>query len=123
MVKLFDTTRPVTTRTNRSPSTLRLSLLAIALTGLIGCTVGPDYQAPTKLSQQLNMPQLAPATAAHDNQQLTSWWHSFADAELNRLIDTALANNQTLAAAQANVIDSATPGLDKEDGADSLTPY
>ncbi|OBP16949.1 hypothetical protein A5320_02020 [Rheinheimera sp. SA_1] len=78
-------------------------MLAIALTGLIGCTVGPDYQAPTKLSQELNMPQLAPAAAAHDNQQLTSWWQRFADAELNRLIDTALSNNQTLAAAQANV--------------------
>ncbi len=86
-------------------STVRLSLLAVALTGLIGCTVGPDYQAPTKLSQSLTMPQLTP-TAAHDaqyQQQLISWWQRFADDELNRLISTALANNQTLAAAQANV--------------------
>jgi multidrug efflux system outer membrane protein len=105
MVNLFNTAAKAATNTKATQykSTLRLSLLAIALTGLIGCTVGPDYQAPTKLSASLNMPQLAPAAAAHDNQQLTSWWQRFADAELNRLIDTALANNQTLAAAQANV--------------------
>lgn len=105
MVNLFNTAAKAATNTKATQykSTLRLSLLAIALTGLIGCTVGPDYQPPTKLSQQLTMPQLAPAAAAHDNQQLTSWWQRFADAELNRLIDTALANNQTLAAAQANV--------------------
>ena len=101
MVKLI--TAPTQATAVPHKSALRLSLLAIALTGLIGCTVGPDYQAPTKLSQELNMPQLAPAAAARDNQQLTSWWQRFADAELNRLIDTALANNQTLAAAQANV--------------------
>lgn len=105
MVKLFNTAAKAATNTKATQykSALRLSLLAIALTGLIGCTVGPDYQAPTKLSDSLNMPQLAPAAAARDNQQLTSWWQRFADAELNRLIDTALANNQTLAAAQANV--------------------
>ncbi|RVU35353.1 efflux transporter outer membrane subunit [Rheinheimera riviphila] len=105
MVNLFNTAAKAATNTKATQykSTLRLSLLALALTGLIGCTVGPDYQAPTKLSQELNMPQLAPAAAARDNQQLTSWWQRFADAELNRLIDTALANNQTLAAAQANV--------------------
>jgi len=105
MVNLFNTAAKAATNTTATQykSTLRLSLLAIALTGLIGCTVGTDYQAPTKLSESLNMPQLAPAAAAHDNQQLTSWWQRFADVELNRLIDTALTNNQTLAAAQANV--------------------
>jgi len=104
MVK-FITAQAQTTAVTAVPhrSALRLSLLAIALTGLIGCTVGPDYQTPTKLSESLNMPKLAQAAAAKDNQQLTSWWQVFADAELNRLIDTALANNQTLAAAQANV--------------------
>ena len=105
MVNLFNTAAKAAanTKATQYKSVLRLSLLALALTGLIGCTVGPDYQAPTKLSDSLNMPQLAPAAAARDNQQLTSWWQRFADAELNRLIDTALANNQTLAAAQANV--------------------
>ena len=114
MVKLFNTAKASTMAKALNTvapalqvkSTARLSLLAIALTGLIGCTVGPDYQAPTKLSQDLKMPQLASAAAARDdqhNQQLTSWWRSFADAELNRLISTALVTNQTLAAAQANV--------------------
>ncbi|MFN6972190.1 MAG: efflux transporter outer membrane subunit [Rheinheimera sp.] len=114
MVKLFNTAKASTMAKELNTaapalqvkSTTRLSLLAIALTGLIGCTVGPDYQAPTQLSQELKMPQLAPVAAARDdqhNQQLTSWWQSFADAELNRLISTALVNNQTLAAAQANV--------------------
>lgn len=105
MVNVFNTAAKAATNTKATQykSTVRLSLLAIALTGLMGCTVGPDYQAPTKLSHQLNMPQLAPAATALHNQQLTSWWQRFADAELNRLIDTALANNQTLAAAQANV--------------------
>ncbi len=84
-------------------SAFKLSLLALALSGLIGCTVGPDYQAPTRLSTQINMPELAAPTTAADNIQLTGWWQRFADAELNRLLETALANNQTLAAAQANV--------------------
>lgn len=114
MVKLFNTAKISTMAKALNTvapalqvkSTARLSLLAIAITGLIGCTVGPDYQAPTQLSQELKMPQLAPVAVARDdqhNQQLTSWWQSFADAELNRLISTALVNNQTLAAAQANV--------------------
>lgn len=105
MVNLFNTAAKAATNTKATQykSALRLSLLAIALTGLMGCTVGPDYQAPTKLSQQLTMPQLASATASRQTQQLTAWWQRFADAELNRLIETALANNQTLAAAQANV--------------------
>jgi multidrug efflux system outer membrane protein len=107
MVKLPKAAALFKAPTTQHKSTLRLSLLAIALSGLIGCTVGPDYQAPTKLSQELNMPQLAQATAATtsatDNKQLTRWWQSFADAELNRLMATALTNNQTLAAAQANV--------------------
>ena len=33
---------------------------------------------------------------------LTQWWQGFADEELNRLIGTALKQNQTLAAAEAN---------------------
>ena len=114
MVKLFNTAKAskmAKALNTAAPalqvkSTARLSLLAIALSGLIGCTVGPDYQAPTQLSQELKMPQLAPVAAARDdqhNQQLTSWWQSFADAELNRFISTALVSNQTLAAAQANV--------------------
>ena len=34
---------------------------------------------------------------------LTQWWQGFADEELNRLLSIALEQNQSLAAAEANV--------------------
>ncbi len=90
---------------------LRLSIITLALSG---CTVGPDYVKPSSLSQTLPMPTLT-TTAARDNLQLTAWWQGFADAELNRLIASALANNQTLAAAQANVQSAYAVFADSDD--------
>lgn len=93
-----------------------LSALSLALL-LTGCTVGPDYQAPTTLSASQSMPTLAagnPGDAASTS-ALTQWWQGFADAELSRLIGTALEQNQTLAAAEANVARAYAVFTDSDD--------
>jgi multidrug efflux system outer membrane protein len=70
--------------------------LAVALTG---CTLGPDYVRP-----KVDAPdafRFEPAAAAQTAN--TIWWKQFGDPVLDRLIDTALANNQSVKVAAANV--------------------
>ncbi|MCA1929025.1 efflux transporter outer membrane subunit [Rheinheimera sp.] len=79
--------------------TLRLTAISVALASLLfGCaSVGPSYAAPATANQV----QLPAEYKAADKAQ--HWWQQFNDPVLNQLIEQALLNNQTLAAAQANV--------------------
>lgn len=82
-----------------------LAPLALAIV-LAGCTVGPDYDGP---------PQVAPGAAAAgtfaraEDPALTAapalarWWEQLSDPVLNGLIDDALRENPTLAAARARI--------------------
>ena len=70
-------------------------LLACGAFALAGCTLGPNYKRP-----QLTMPgefRGAPAPAAGTLPDAsfgdTKWQSLFADATLNRMVSTALANN------------------------------
>lgn len=101
----------------RQVQSMALSLLTLALFN--GCTVGPDYQQPSLLSASQPMPPLAKLEAKVDSAEstaaLTQWWQGFADEELDQLISTALAQNQTLAAAEANVARAQAIFADSDD--------
>jgi NodT family efflux transporter outer membrane factor (OMF) lipoprotein len=88
-----------------SRAAIRGSVLALILllASLSGCTtVGPDYHPP-----QINLPpqwhEAHGNFTAADNEDLRTWWRSFHDETLDRLIDQALANNQNLGIAQARL--------------------
>ncbi|MFZ2312021.1 MAG: efflux transporter outer membrane subunit [Methylobacter sp.] len=68
------------------------------LCGLAGCTMGPDYQksepvVPDRWQAEKNASLgLKPVTP----EKLKTWWKSFGDSELNRLMDLALVDNLDL---------------------------
>jgi NodT family efflux transporter outer membrane factor (OMF) lipoprotein len=84
--------------------------------GLAACAVGPDYHQPAAPAVNAYTADQLPASgAAADGvaQRFVSgadisgsWWTLFHSPELNRLIDTALANNPTLAASQQTLIEA-----------------
>ncbi|MDT3718172.1 efflux transporter outer membrane subunit [Pseudomonas oryzihabitans] len=83
---------------------MRSRFQIILLTGAAlasGCTVGPDYQAPT-----LPLPtsyQRQPQTAPLSDQALEAWWARFDDPLLSQLVEQALAQNLDLAQADARL--------------------
>jgi multidrug efflux system outer membrane protein len=86
---------------NRCPRPLRsLGLAALAATvPLAGCMLGPNYERP-----KLDVPteyRFAPGEAVDTAN--TAWWQRFEDPVLDGLIAEALANNQTVKIAAANV--------------------
>jgi NodT family efflux transporter outer membrane factor (OMF) lipoprotein len=76
---------------------IRLSPVAIAVT-LAGCAVGPDYQKPftSVPAEYLSQAKGSPTPASAD---LTQWWRSLRDRELNSLVDRARDSNLDLAGA------------------------
>jgi NodT family efflux transporter outer membrane factor (OMF) lipoprotein len=84
------------------------SRICLAALLLSGCAVGPDYHKPTP-PQQTSYIQggLAPRDSAqHFVEGLDipgQWWTLFHNADLDQLLRRALANNPTLAAAQASL--------------------
>jgi len=76
--------------------------------GLIGCTVGPDYQSP-EVSE-------APRRSAPDGGSLPSrtvegavdvtWWKSFRDSQLSSLVERLAAQNLDVKTAAERVIQS-----------------
>lgn len=73
----------------------------IAALLLTGCTVGPNYQRPSP-----SVPPTfaeAPLQAAATDADLASWWRSFGDPELDKLISRAIAQNLNIAAATARI--------------------
>ncbi|KRP66988.1 efflux transporter outer membrane subunit [Pseudomonas orientalis] len=97
----------------------------LALTLLNGCMVGPHYEKPTTppislvTAQKALFAQQAPAQA--------QWWSFFDDAELDHLIDTALAHNHDIRQAQANLLASRAVfddrRLDQYPGVTARTAY
>jgi NodT family efflux transporter outer membrane factor (OMF) lipoprotein len=79
--------------------------LALCPLLLCGCTLGPDYHGPAAVTPTALNSEFARGGA--DTRQAapvaTNWWHALADAQLDALIDTALADSPDLAAAQARV--------------------
>ena len=79
------------------------SLLSIlALLWLSGCAVGPDYKRPD-VDTPDNWPTNSMTSANPDIALYQDWWVAFRDPVLDKMIETALQNNQDLAAAIARV--------------------
>jgi outer membrane protein, multidrug efflux system len=72
---------------------------AILLLG--ACTVGPDYSRPTApVPRAYSEPHSA---AVLGDTELGSWWKSFGDEELDRLINRAIAQNLDVETAAAKI--------------------
>ena len=83
-------------------------LAAFALTA--GCAVGPDFERPAAPTaggyasgaDAVRVVAGAPATTLGAG-PCERWWEAFGSAELNGLVDRAIANNQSLAASNATL--------------------
>jgi NodT family efflux transporter outer membrane factor (OMF) lipoprotein len=75
---------------------------AVLLCGLClaGCAVGPTYRAPPPGAPQLRE---APAPAGASTPLPARWWQLFNDADLDRLVEAALAHNTDLRQAAADL--------------------
>lgn len=76
---------------------LQLSAIAILMTSLSACAVGPDYETPVQVAD------ISFTSPYQQAEQAQSWWQAFNDPTLNELIRQGLAENRTLAQARANV--------------------
>lgn len=80
------------------------SFVATALIGatlLAGCTVGPDYQAPTlAVPPSFAEPQGSGAGTGVDPAR---WWTAFGDSTLTSLVERALKHSPTVAIAASRV--------------------
>ncbi|MYM61902.1 efflux transporter outer membrane subunit [Pseudomaricurvus sp. HS19] len=83
---------------------LRTALGALLGLSLIGCTSGPDFQAPALPPQAAAAfsTQLPGTDAAHEPP--AEWWKLYRDAALDHLIEKALAANTDLREAEANLM-------------------
>ncbi|WP_169716366.1 efflux transporter outer membrane subunit [Oceanimonas doudoroffii] len=75
------------------------TLTAIAVL-LAGCAVTTEHEAPSAPNQQV-MQQITEQVSLNGEQAeaAAQWWHAYGDAQLNRLVEQALANNHDLEAA------------------------
>jgi outer membrane protein, multidrug efflux system len=88
---------------HRTPRPLRpIAATLVMVMAAAACSVTPDYQRPDapvagtyRNANGTDKPLSAPTT---------QWWKSFGSDELNRLVDTALANNHDVKAAAQRVI-------------------
>lgn len=87
----------------RTQSRLRHAMLPSLLAFLTGCTtVGADYRTPT-LDVPAHWIDADAAMADGDQDGLRTWWRTFQDPLLDRLVAQALAHNQDLDIALARL--------------------
>ncbi|HSI16319.1 MAG TPA: efflux transporter outer membrane subunit [Sphingomonas sp.] len=81
----------------------RIALLLVVALPVTGCTVGPSYHpaAPAALGVPDSYSVAAPA--APTPADLTSWWSSFNDPLLTRIVEQARANNLDISQAVARL--------------------
>jgi len=89
------------------PAATRMPACLIPLCLLGACTVGPDYQRPelsatAGYAPVANAAQAAPPVVPGEGPALR-WWEAFGSAELNALVDRAIAGNRSLAASDATL--------------------
>jgi hypothetical protein len=97
------------------PTRAARTVLCGALLALLGgCAVGPDFRAPVLPQEAGYRADAVPTASASadtptgDAQRFlqgedvpAQWWTSFANDEINRRVEQALANSPTVASAQA----------------------
>lgn len=76
--------------------------------GLLGCTVGPDFQLPKAAQSDSYSPHSKVVGEGEDTQKFlqkadisAQWWHVFQSEALNKLIAQGISRNKTLLAAQS----------------------
>ncbi|MDF1643200.1 MAG: TolC family protein [Pseudomonadales bacterium] len=83
-------------------SALQRAAVMVAIALVSGCTVGPNYVAPTiETDDQWST---SAAAVSNDAPQLSQWWSLFNDATLESYIDQAVAHNKTLSIAKTNIL-------------------
>lgn len=85
---------------------LNASVLLITAALVSGCAVGPDYHgAPKVAAGSTDAPSFlrAPAEGVSNSPTVAKWWEALNDAELNKLIDSALTQSPDIRAAQARL--------------------
>jgi outer membrane protein, multidrug efflux system len=119
---------------------LYLSPVLLAVAGLVGCAVGPNYKRPTvdvPVTYRGSTPGSSPGADAQsepakpnppeialEKQSLGDerWWEVFQDRELQGLIRTALKNNYDVRIAAARVLEArAQLGITRADQLPSLS--
>ena len=81
----------------------RAYLLGLPLAGLLAaCAVGPDYERPATPSATTY-----PEAEVGAGEIAAAWWRGFAEPDLDRLVDQALAANTDLRVAVARVEEAA----------------
>lgn len=65
----------------------------LTLSGLAGCTMGPDYRAVVPAVPSHWQAEPAANLQQVNPEELKNWWKNFGDTELDRLMDMALAGN------------------------------
>jgi len=78
---------------------------AVLIFAVAGCLVGPDYAKP-----DLAMPDQWNAPLENGEQegtpQVVQWWRSFGDAQLDSLVERALAANFDLRVAESRILEA-----------------
>jgi NodT family efflux transporter outer membrane factor (OMF) lipoprotein len=91
----------------RSARLVAASCTGIALAALSACTVGPDYRgAPPVAADSIESAAFVRAPAAGvvaTAPTASAWWRELGDAQLDALIDAALAHNPDIHVAQARL--------------------
>jgi NodT family efflux transporter outer membrane factor (OMF) lipoprotein len=89
--------------------TARRFCVLTVCSALCGCTVGPDYHTPaTTMPAAFTSSSPATQPAAAPPVDITLWWKSFDDPELNSLIERAVAANFDLEIALTHLQEART---------------
>jgi len=84
-----------------------LSAVLLSALPLSGCVVGPNYKgAPVAAPIEAQAPAFHRAGDLSADAPAGRWWTALGDAELDRLIDAALAGSPDLAEARARIVQS-----------------
>ncbi len=102
-----------TSRTKRGIRPALWRLCAVSLSFIIGCAVGPNFERPKPPSvERYTSGETPTATIPADGKTqrfepgakiIADWWRLFNSPKLDALIQDAVANNQSLQAAQASL--------------------
>ena len=92
---------------NKNPAPRRafpLLLSAAAIAVLAGCKVGPDYKSPdTRVSGAFAATQASTQAATAPAVDLATWWETFDDPMLDKLINRAVESNLDIQLATARL--------------------
>lgn len=97
---------PARIRTARRRPTPLLPLLGLGALTLSACSVGPDYQPSTPSAFNDLRSTDRTASRALAAQPDPKWWRTFNDAQLDSLIDRAIASNLSLQQAVLRIADA-----------------